>query len=351
MDVRDSEEQRAPVAPGVQHRDEGTSEFLTCPNGIETVEGRGLSDEVEERVADPHDLRIVVGATEQFRRALHARAPDALRLHVTETERIAERRCDRPPHVCLAVRNARPDEHGKPVGLASGSHNLLRQTALADATLTVNRHEQRLLACHRIRNTGEQQLRLLGTADHWGGALPAAAPGPQAHLLREPRVDRLLAPAWGEGLEPRVADGTVREHLGGLADEHSTGWRLGLQPGCGVHHVAHRRVGTARAEGADEHLPGIDADAHLQTGDRLTVVIAQRLLHLQRGADGPLGIVVVRDRRTEERNDAVADDLVHVPAEKDHVLHHLLEDAVHESLHLLRVCVLGQCGEPDDVRE
>ena len=65
-------------------------------------------------------------------------------------------------------------------------------------------------------------------------------------------------------------------------------------------------------------LAGVDADAqlHLRAVAALQVVVELRdgRLHGEGRADGALGIVLVRDRRPEDRHDGVADVLVDRPA-------------------------------------
>ena len=100
----------------------------------------------------------------------------------------------------------------------------------------------------------------------------------------QPGLLVLLAPAqagdaeaarggWTAGTGRSVAD----------AGEHAAGRRQRLQPGGRVHDVAHRRVVRA-GEDADEHLAGVDADAHAQLGRRRSRldVAGQRVLHPQR---------------------------------------------------------------------
>ena len=78
---------------------------------------------------------------------------------------------------------------------------------------------------------------------------------------------------------------------------------------------------------------------------------AERLLHAQRGPHGPLGVVLVGDRRTEQGDDGVADDLVDPAAEGVDVGHEPLEAVVDQVLHLLGVAGLGQRREADEVGE
>ncbi len=79
--------------------------------------------------------------------------------------------------------------------------------------------------------------------------------------------------------------------------------------------------------------------------------VRQRLLHAQAGAHGALGVVLVGDRRAEEGEDGVADDLVDPAAEVGDVGGEPLEAAVDQVLDLLGVACLGEVGEPDEVGE
>ena len=65
--------------------------------------------------------------------------------------------------------------------------------------------------------------------------------------------------------------------------------------------------------------------------------LLERFLHLQRGAHPALGVVLVRGRDAEARDERVADDLVELAAEGAHVGDQALERAVDQVLHLLRI--------------
>ena len=135
----------------------------------------------------------------------------------------------------------------------------------------------------------------------------------------EPRLDRALAPS-GDQLPGRlVVDGVRGERERRLADDDATRWGHRLQAGRGVDHVAHRRV-LGTGERADEHLAGVDADAHADVHGAVTGGVGhragQRLLHPQAGAHGTLGIVLVRRHgRAEQGEDAVTEQLVDPAAE------------------------------------
>ena len=137
----------------------------------------------------------------------------------------------------------------------------------------------------------------------------------------------------------------------GVADQHRTGWGHLLQPGGGVHDVPHRCV-VGAGDRADQHLAGVDADPHTQLVGRVLVAeVAQRRLHRQRRPDRSIGVVLVCDRRTEQRHDGVPEHLVDNAAVGLDIGHQQCEGGVDETLHLLRVTSFGERREPDDVGE
>ena len=126
-----------------------------------------------------------------------------------------------------------------------------------------------------------------------------------------------------------------------------------LDPLRGVHRVPHHGVvplplGADRA--GDDHA-AVDADVDRQRDRQLRVQARERLLHFERGAAGPLRVVLVGDRRAEERHDAVADELVDHPAVARNRLAERLEAAVHDHRHLFRVELLAHGREAGDVGE
>ena len=68
-------------------------------------------------------------------------------------------------------------------------------------------------------------------------------------------------------------------------------------------------------------------------------VALHRLLHPQRGVAGAHRVVLVRQRRAEQRHDAVAHHLVDGALVAVHRLHHALEHRVEELARLLRIAV------------
>ena len=78
---------------------------------------------------------------------------------------------------------------------------------------------------------------------------------------------------------------------------------------------------------------------------------ADRALHAQRGADRPLGVVLVRDRRAEDRHDPVAGELVDVPAEGLDRAGQRGQHPVGDRADPFRVEVLRPGGEVGEVAE
>ena len=71
-------------------------------------------------------------------------------------------------------------------------------------------------------------------------------------------------------------------------------------------------------------------------------VRAKLLLQMQGRVAGALGVILVRDRRAEQRHDAVAGVLVDGALEAVHALGEDREEAIHDLVPLLRVELLGE---------
>ena len=63
---------------------------------------------------------------------------------------------------------------------------------------------------------------------------------------------------------------------------------------------------------------------------------------MQRRVTGALGVVLVRDRRAEERHDAVAGELVDRALEAVHAVGEDREEAVHDLVPLFGIDLLGE---------
>jgi hypothetical protein len=106
---------------------------------------------------------------------------------------------------------------------------------------------------------------------------------------------------------------------------------------------------------AHHDLAGVDPDAPLDSraavGDHFCRIPLQFLPDAQRGIQRPLRMVLVRDRRAEQGEDAVAGRLNDVAVVAMRCVDHQLQCRVDNRARLLRVEVLHQLGRAFDVRE
>ena len=213
----------------------------------------------------------------------------------------------------------------------------------------MTRHEARPLARAPVawnRSLSRRSSSSRPTNGASSGLRPAraAALGDDAH--RPPRrhgrglaLEHLLA---GRLERDRRARGALRR----LADEDGAGRRDRLQPAGGVDEVAGDHALVRRADG-DGRLAGQDAGARLDAGaERL-----DRVDELERRPDGPLGVVLVGDRRAPDGHDGVADELLDRAAVALDDLARRVEVADSSSRVFLRVASLGEGREADEVGE
>jgi len=80
-------------------------------------------------------------------------------------------------------------------------------------------------------------------------------------------------------------------------------------------------------------------------------MLGEQLLHTERAAKRALRVVLVGDRRSEDHEDRIADELLDRAVVPERLLGEVLEDAGDEHLQLLRVEILGERRESDEVGE
>ncbi len=108
------------------------------------------------------------------------------------------------------------------------------------------------------------------------------------------------------------------------ADEDLSGRCTLLQSGTNVDGVAcDERAALPRP--TDDDVAGVDADAQRESAAE---DIAQPSLHAERGMQGPLGVVLERRRRTEDRHHGVAGELLDGAAGGLDLFGHRLVEAV-----------------------
>jgi hypothetical protein len=109
------------------------------------------------------------------------------------------------------------------------------------------------------------------------------------------------------------------------------------------------------ADRAHQHLariePDPDADLDAVAGARLVRLRPHRALDRERGVAGAHGVVLVRDRRAEQRHDAVAQDPVDGALVTMDATHHHGQRGIQEPPGVLRIGVLDQRERALDVGE
>src|SRR5439155_3343286 len=170
---------------------------------------------------------------------------------------------------------------------------------------------------------------------------------------RCPRGHGLGLSLEDEGLERPVLDRLLRLAIGGLTHDHVAWLTRRLKAGGDIHGVTDDRVTVADRAGDD--LARVHADAQrkadLMRGAELLVDLGHRFLHTKPCSDGPLGVVLVGDRSTEERHYVVADVFVHRAAVALDLLPQPAETEVNEALQRLGIHLLGNRRVAGEVRE
>ncbi len=233
-------------------------------------------------------------------------------------------------------------------------HELVEQTGLAHAGVTEHERDGAVRAGGRARRRGAQRGELLVASDErrvQGARFPRLGVG-QLALEEEGLHGQVLAlhlVLTHVGQQELMADAArglgryERLRLHGLVHQ-SCG---------GVDRVAHHPELRAVADGAGDDQAGVDADVHQQWGQVGTArrPRLERGVHLERGERGALGLVLVRDRRAEDRADGVADELLDVAvvlADDGRELGHRL---LHDRVGFFGIELLGHRGEARHVGE
>ena len=147
---------------------------------------------------------------------------------------------------------------------------------------------------------------------------------------------------WGERLH---SDGIPDEAERPVAQDDLPRSRGLLEPGGDVHRVARREeLPTARV--ASDDLARVDAgsslDAYAPFSLQVVVDQLKACTHFGGGTDGPERIVLVEDGNAERRHHGIADEFLDRAAVVLDRLADLVEVALHDPPHRLRVELLAQ---------
>ena len=170
---------------------------------------------------------------------------------------------------------------------------LADEAALAEPRVRDDRHDLQRRRRAGSLEDADDRLELEVAADEWRrlGDELRAGPGNGSH--RSPAMHRLGTTLQGQ--LARVLPGERRRGgpVGRLADENPVDDRLGLEPGRDIEGVAGREAfaGSRVQVGPDQGLAGHDPDPDVDRQPGRRDLVDQP----ERGPDGALGVVLVRD--------------------------------------------------------
>ena len=257
---------------------------------------------------------------------------------------------ERPEAHAFAVRQRAPLAPQDQLGVdLDGREELADEPALADAGDADERDElRRPFAPNPLERVAER-LELTSAADErrcirlfdvHAESRPCLHRLPDVHRLRLAlRVDRV-------GLA--VLDRRARPAIGRFAHEDPVDGCRALQPCGSVDDVARRHRLTEVGPGGDVHerLTRRNPDPHLEA-----LGLARPVADCERGPDGALRIVLVSDRRAEQRHHGVADELLHRPAEALELEAKSVVVRREDRFDVLRIEGLGTGCEADEIGE
>ena len=256
----------------------------------------------------------------------------------------------------------RPERDPVSVGEAAAGHDrrvctdlgdqLGHEPRLADAGRADHRHQP---AVHAVRARGQlvAEHSELGLPPDEGRVRAAGKRlGAGDRLEHVPRLDRRRLPFRldrADRLEPR---GVPHELFGHRADQDLASQGALFKALRGVHGVSSDEC---RGLIARYDLPGVDADpdaqlGHFASGEAAVETLDGRL-HLERRADRPQRVVLVRPREAEDGHHGIADELLHRASVRlDGVAHRLVPGA-HQFAQRFGIEPLPERGRTGQVAE
>ena len=253
----------------------------------------------------------------------------------------------RPVGDSVAVRKAPSPDHPR-VWHRAGE--LVRQAALADPWRAHEGHQRR-----SPRPDGSVEQR----AQEDELAVP-----PDHHRSQVARLDARLGVGNDLPDRDRTVDALQRRLAQVAIGERSTGHPSSpirdddracrgqrLDPGGQADRVTGHGAAAVRG-GASQHVAGIHPDPHREAPVgpvREPAIADQTGLHRQRCPDRSLGIVLMGDGVAEDRDDRIADVLLHGPAVAGDLVGHRLEERSEDRPELLGVELRGKLGRRHEI--
>ncbi len=365
VDVLEHERQRAAQGHRLDHRTHRGEEVLSRPRRVHRLAARIVRRGAEAEQARDERRLALGGLAPGLARRLgqqlvdlgrELRPGDVGRVAVGDPALRPQDLGERPVHDARAVGQAASlAQRGGGFVTLQGARQLAGQPRLAHAGLPDDRDEVGPALADDAA-VGGIELGELVVASH--EARLARRGGPAHRLRREhshglPRRNGLGLPLELELADLAVFDRVAGGAHGALAHRDLSRPPRGLEAGGDVDRVPGHRIGVAHGPGED--LAGVQPDAQgevdLVLAGGVGVDLLHRRLHAQRGADGPLGVVLVGHRGSEQGHDVVADVLVHGPAEALDLVAQTPQAALHHRLDRLGVHALGDRGIAREVGE
>jgi hypothetical protein len=230
----------------------------------------------------------------------------------------------------------------------------VQQPRLAHAGLAGHDGEAGCVVAHRAQQQALERAQLIATPDERRGEAPPRVLG-QAAGRRErlPHAERLDLALDAHRLQRSESEERPGRPVRGLADDDAAGRRDALEARGRVRHVAGDVAADLRPL-AERHdgLSGLDPDPRRECElGMLVVQRVDRLLDPQGRADRAFGVVLVRDRRPEDREHAVAEELGHPSAVALDLALDPRVERPERALHLLRIGAVRPRREADEVAE
>ena len=227
-------------------------------------------------------------------------------------------------HLCAECRVRRPSAvrqaaatHDTRFGARDGLAELCGEACLADAGRAQNRHQ---MGPSLGGNTVPDPLKeheLAVPADDRRARRPMLR-GERDRFERKPGAHRVRLSLRNHRIDLAVADASLGCAERRFPDENSIRRCGGLETRCRIDDVARRdslALGRIRSP-RDDCFSGVDGDPHLEVEIRiLRVQLLDCVANCDRGPDGALRVVTMRERRAEHADDGIADELLDCSSE------------------------------------